>query len=154
MEIKELKSIDITNTDDKSIKTYNQFVEFIGELRTRDLPENIKNDINISIDKINYSILTEKELIKSIKKEQTLIIKQIEKELKIVPKNHYRNLWLVLGMSAFGLPLGVLFGISLGNIGLLGIGLPIGMVIGMLFGSRLDKKALNEGRQMNIEFKN
>jgi hypothetical protein len=34
---------------------------------------------------------------------------------------------MVLGMSAFGIPMGVAFGLSMGNIGLLGIGLPIGM---------------------------
>ena len=76
-----------------------------------------------------------------------------EKELKIVPKNYYRNLWMVLGMSAFGLPLGVAFGLSLGNIGLLAIGLPIGMAIGTLVGSKLDKKALESGKQLDIELK-
>ena len=76
-----------------------------------------------------------------------------EKELKIVTKNYYRNLWMVLGMSAFGLPLGVAFGLSLGNIGLLAIGLPIGMAIGTLVGSKLDKKALESGKQLDIELK-
>ena len=88
-----------------------------------------------------------------IKKKQNKIIKLTEKELKIVPKNYYRNLWMVLGMSAFGLPLGVAFGLSLGNIGLLAIGLPIGMAIGTLVGSKLDKKALESGKQLDIELK-
>jgi hypothetical protein len=57
-------------------------------------------------------------------------------------------------MTTFGLPIGVSIGLSLGNIGLLGIGLPIGMVIGLAFGSKLDKKALTENRQLNIELKN
>ena len=88
-----------------------------------------------------------------LKQKRFKIIKLLEKELKIVPKNYYRNLWFIVGMSVFGLPLGVAFGISIGNLGLLGIGLPIGMVIGIAVGSGMDKKAHKEGRQLNIEIK-
>ncbi len=56
-------------------------------------------------------------------------------------------------MAAFGIPLGVAFGISIGNMGLLGIGLPIGMVIGMAVGSVMDKKAVESGRQLDLEIK-
>jgi hypothetical protein len=56
-------------------------------------------------------------------------------------------------MSAFGLPLGAAIGLSVENIGLLGIGLPIGMGIGFVFGSSLDQKALKEGRQLDFEVK-
>ena len=74
--------------------------------------------------------------------------------MKIVPINHYRNLWMVIGMSAFGLPLGVAYGTSIGNIGMMAIGLPIGMVIGIAIGTNMDKKALADGRQLSIEIKN
>lgn len=60
---------------------------------------------------------------------------------------------MVLGMSAFGIPMGVAFGLSMGNIGLLGIGLPIGMGVGVGVGSYLDKKALTEGRQLDVDLK-
>lgn len=73
--------------------------------------------------------------------------------MKLVPKNYYRNLWMILGMTTFGLPLGVAFGLSLGNIGLLALGLPIGMVIGLAVGSSLDKKASENGKQLDIELK-
>lgn len=154
MEIKELNSIQNNFTDDKLTKIYNQFVELLNELNRRELPENIVSSVNLGIDKINSSTLTVKALIKSIKEEQTSILKQIEKELKLVPKNYYRNLWLVLGMTVFGLPIGASFGLIIGNIGLLGLGLPIGMAIGIAVGTKLDKKALNEGRQLSIEIKN
>lgn len=88
-----------------------------------------------------------------MKRQQTEILKFVEKELKIVPKNYYRNLWVALGMSAFGLPLGVAFGLSIGNMGLMALGLPIGMAIGVLVGSSMDKKALEQGRQLDIEIK-
>ena len=62
-------------------------------------------------------------------------------------------MWLALGMSTFGIPIGVAFGLSIGNIALLGAGLPIGMAIGLVVGSKMDKKAFEEGRQLNIELK-
>ena len=56
-------------------------------------------------------------------------------------------------MAAFGIPLGVAFGTSAGNMGLLGVGLPIGMVIGMAVGSDMDKKAFKDGKQLDLEIK-
>lgn len=153
MEFKELNNRQEILTDEKLFKSYNQFVKLLNELKKRELSEDLIKSVNLSVDKINSSTLTSKQLIKFIKKEQSSILKQIEKEHKIVPKNYYRNLWLALGMSAFGLPIGVALGLSVGNIGLLAIGLPIGMAIGLAFGSSLDKKALNEGRQLDIEIK-
>src|SRR5690606_18348317 len=102
---------------------------------------------------INVSTLTGNELRRLVKNKQTEIIKLMEKELKMVPKNYYRNLWLALGMSAFGLRLGVAFGSIMGNMGLLALGIHIGMVLGLVVGKRMDTKALEEGRQLEIELK-
>ena len=90
---------------------------------------------------------------KQLRKTQTSILSKIEKELKLVTKNHYRNTWLAVGMAAFGIPLGVAFGASLGNMAFLGIGLPIGMIIGMAVGTNMDTKAFDEGRQLDLEIK-
>jgi hypothetical protein len=119
-----------------------------------ELSQDIYKLINESIDILNSSRLSGAQLTKLIKQKQTAILKQVEKELKIVPKNYYRTLWMVIGMSAFGLPIGVAFGLSIGNLGLLALGLPIGMGIGIAVGMSMDKKAMNEGRQLNIEIKN
>jgi hypothetical protein len=73
--------------------------------------------------------------------------------MKLVPKDYYRSLWMTLGMSAFGIPMGVVFGISMGSMAYLGIGLPIGLVIGIAVGTAMDKKALEEGRQLDVEIK-
>lgn len=154
MSIKELSNRQNFSTDNKLNKIYSQFGELLNELRKRELPENIEKSVNDYIDQINSSTLTAIQLTKFIKQKQTSILKQIEKELKIVPKNYYRNMWILFGFTAFGLPIGVALSLSLGNIGLLGIGLPIGMAIGLAIGSSLDKKALTDGRQLNIEIKN
>lgn len=153
MKIKELKKRPDFNTNKKLFSAYAQLGECIMQLNKRELTDDIINSINKEIDQIHSISESEKELLKQIRKSQSKILKLIEKTLKIVTKNHYRNTWLAIGMAVFGIPLGVTFGLTLGNIGLLGIGLPIGMVIGMVVGSNLDKKALQEGRQLDMEIK-
>lgn len=153
MDIKELNYTHSTSAYKKLTNIYSQFGELLIELRKRDLPQNIEHLINSSVDEINSSTLTENQLTKLIKQKQTAILKQLEKEHKIVPKNYYRNMWMLLGFTAIGLPIGVAFGVSLKNLGLLGLGLPIGLAIGSVIGSSMDKKALHEGRQLPIEIK-
>lgn len=153
MEIKELKRRPGFDQDKKLINSYAQFDKLLTELKKKKLPEEIVNSINNGINKINSVSESDKQLRKQIRKTQASILKLIEKELKLVARNHYRNTWLAVGMAAFGIPLGVVFGISLGNMGLLGIGLPIGMVIGIAVGSVMDKKAFEEGKQLDFEIK-
>jgi hypothetical protein len=131
-----------------------QFVELIKDLNNKNLPDKTVKIINKQIEDLNSSLISGNGFIRQLIKKQTQIVKLLEKEHKLVPKNYYRNLWMVLGMSAIGIPIGVAFGVSIGNMGLLAIGLPIGMVVGLALGSGMDKKALKEGRQLNIELKN
>jgi hypothetical protein len=154
MNIKELKNREDFSNDDKLNRIYSQFGELLNELKKKELSQDVYKLINESVDILNLSTFNGTQLTKLLKQKQTAILKQVEKEHKIVPKNYYRTLWMVLGMSAFGLPIGVAFGLSIGNIGLLAIGLPIGMGIGIAVGMSMDKKAMNEGRQLNIEIKN
>ena len=151
MEIIQLTKIDSSNP--KIENSIVQFKKLIEILNTKNLPENIVKKINSEISILNSSEIVGNSFLHLLKKKQNTIAKLIEKELKLVPKNYYRNLWLVLGMSVFGLPLGVAFGLSIGYLGLLGIGLPIGMVIGLFVGSLMDKKAFESGRQIDIELK-
>lgn len=153
MNIIELKERQNFSTDTKTNRIYIQLGELLNQLRKRNLPENIIESVNQDIEVVNAASLIGNDFRKLVKQKQNKIIKLLEKDLKVVPKNYYRNMWLALGMSVFGLPIGVAFGASIGNMGLLGVGLPIGMAIGALVGSKMDKKALEEGRQLNIEIK-
>ncbi len=123
----------------------------LAELRNKDLPNNVVASVNDQVDTLNVMLIIDKAFNKQLKRSQASILKQIEKELKLVPKNHYRNAWLAIGMSAFGLPLGIAFGGSFDNMSFIGIGLPIGMAIGIAVGSALDKKASENGNQLNME---
>jgi hypothetical protein len=148
MKIIELKQRPGISENSKAYRPYVQFEKLIDELRKKELSEEITAFVNLDIEELN--LITVENLKNQVKKKQAKIITQLEKELKIVPKNHYRNTWLAIGMSIFGIPLGVAFGASLGNMALLGIGLPIGMVIGLAIGTGMDQKAFKEGRQLDI----
>ena len=151
MEINALKKRDGIEGNKKLTDLYVQFEKLLSELRKREIPDEVVQSINTSIDLVDPALEPEKEYIKQLRKTQTDILSRIEKELKLVPKNHYRNVWLALGIAAFGVPLGVLFGIILDNMGFMGIGLPIGIPIGLAIGTLLDKKAADEGRQLDVE---
>lgn len=80
----------------------------------------------------------------------TDITKIMLKEYKYVTPRYYTSLWMVLGMTIFGVPFGVIFGAALDNMAFLSIGMPIGMPIGMAIGAGKDKQAENEGKVLNI----
>ena len=151
MEIKELNQKPNIQQHKKLMSAYTQFNNLLLALNTQELPDEIVIFINTKIDHINAISNSEKELKKELTKSQSSMLHKIEKELKLVPKNYYRNTWLAIGMAAFGIPLGVVFGAALGNMGFLGIGLPIGMVIGLAVGTQMDKKAFEEERQLDLE---
>jgi hypothetical protein len=139
--------------DTKTKALYDQLQHLLNELDKKKISEETVQKINSETAAISATSLRDKDLYKMLKQKQTGIIKLLEKEHKIVPKNYYRNLWLAAGMGAFGLPIGVAFGLLMGNIALLSIGLPIGMGIGVAVGTSLDKKAEAEGRQLDVEIK-
>ncbi|MBT8263706.1 MAG: hypothetical protein KJN75_00065 [Muriicola sp.] len=115
------------------------------------MPENVLSTINGEIEILNAILDTDKAFKKGLGKAKNTIIKLLEKELKIVPKFYYRRLWMVLGMTVFGIPIGITFGAGTNNYGMLGVGIPIGMGIGIAIGTEMDRKAEVEGRQLDID---
>ena len=150
MNIKEIDKKPDIGKDKKLMRKFSDFEKLINELKKREVPSEIVNSVNQDIEKINSFVGSNRSLLKQLRKKQSGIMKLIEKELKLVTKNYYRNLWLALGM-AFGIPFGVVFGISLDNMAFLGIGIPIGIAIGIAIGTAMDKKASDEGRQLDLE---
>ena len=130
-----------------------QYRKLLNELRKKELPRTIIEFINQDIEDLNSTSLTSNQFGKLVIQKQTKLLNLLQKELKIVPKNHYLNLWLILGMSAFGAPLGVALGLGMDNFLFLAIGLPIGLAIGIGIGLRKDKKTSDEGRQLEVEMK-
>jgi hypothetical protein len=153
MEIKTLhKSPDIEQHK-KLNKIFADFEKLINELKKREIPSEIIDSINQDIDEINSFPGSNKELLKLLRNTQFNVLKLIKKDLKLVPKNHYRNMWMAIGMAAFGIPFGVAFGVSLGNMAFIAIGIPIGMAVGIGVGTAMDKKAVENGKQLDLEIK-
>jgi hypothetical protein len=92
------------------------------------------------------------EFFKVLRRTKIKILRLVEKQLKLVSKNHYRNAWMAIGI-ALGVPFGVVFGNSFDNMAYIGIGIPIGMAIGIGIGTAMDAKAFKEGRQLDLELK-
>lgn len=141
-------SIQANEKLDKAFTTLESLIDALGE---KDLPQDVADFINQHIEGINAFSGTEKELLKRIQTAQREVLKRLEKQLKLVPKNYYRKLWMALGMTVYGLPFGVAMGAALGSMAFLGIGLPIGMAIGLALGSGMDNKAKAEGRQLDVD---
>jgi len=135
----------------KLVKRYAYLQLLLKELRTKDIPDPMVTNINQHIQVLNSFDGKLKELSKLVQKTIRKILNQLEKDLKIVPKNLFRAPWIAIGMTGFGVPLGVSVGASMGNMGFIGSGIPIGMVIGMAIGAGMDKKAAKEGRQLQLE---
>lgn len=146
-----IKLKEIENSSETPI--YAQLGALLQELEKKTLSDEVVQSINREIEELNSGTLNGPSLEKFAKQKQTNIVKLVEKHHKIVPKNYYRNLWLAIGMSAIGIPLGMLYGLLMGNMALFAIGLPIGLGIGVTIGSNMDKKAATEGRQLDIELK-
>ena len=151
MQIKDLTRREFTIESTRTRNTFLQFEKLLNELRGKNLKIEIIEHINRDIDEINSVIATGDSFRRLIKKRETKIIEILEKTMKLVPINYYRNYWMSVGLAAFGLPLGVVFGTVFGNMAFIGVGLPLGLVIGQAVGTHMDKKAKEEGRQLNLK---
>lgn len=127
-----------------------KFQELIKALSDHEISESVLQSINDEIEKANQA-QSESALTQQLQKSFKNILKTAEKELNLVAKDHYRNMWLALGMTAFGIPFGLALGAAVNNYGLMAVGLPIGFGIGIAIGNKKDKEALEQGRQLDVE---
>jgi hypothetical protein len=125
--------------------------QLLTELQQHKLPDTTIDYINHQLGELNAKDTRDPKLYRAVFSTYNTILKYLEKEHKLVPKGYYQKIWMVLGMSIFGVPMGVAFGTTMGNMAFLGTGIPLGMVIGMAVGSGMDKKAEKEGRQFNFK---
>jgi hypothetical protein len=135
----------------KQQDSWQKLQDLLGELEGVDLQAAHEAIIEDGIKELNALDKNDRKLLMLSQKFKNKIFTSLEKDLKIVPKGFYRTRWMIIGMSAFGIPFGVTFGISMDNMGLIGLGLPIGMGIGLAIGAGMDQKAQKEGRQLVAE---
>ncbi|GAA0878396.1 hypothetical protein GCM10009119_13640 [Algoriphagus jejuensis] len=133
----------------KLAKAAHNLSSLLSAIEQKAIPETQTQKINEAIAGVNSFPGPDPELVKQFKSAQIGILSLLESDLQLVPKNHYQNQWLALGLAAFGIPLGVAFGAALGNMAFIGIGIPIGMSIGIAVGTSKDNQAKLEGRQLD-----
>lgn len=136
---------------DKSVlKAFNKIDKSISVIGNLPLSDTSISLINKDIEEINsYEGKLKKYRNKLIVKNHN-ILELVRKNHGYVHEKYYQNQWMAIGMSTFGISFGVVFGMLFDNIGLLGMGLPFGMLLGIVIGKEKDKKAKQEGKQINI----
>lgn len=127
-----------------------QLQKLIPLLNIRNIQEEIAIQIDERIRALNSFKGSRKQFVKKIKSSKKAIFELLQKNLGLVPKMYYTNLWMPLGMSVFGLPIGVVLSAITHNVAFIGIGLPIGLALGSLYGKHLDKKAEEEHKVLNL----
>lgn len=153
MEIKNLKDRPEIEQNSRLNKKYVQFEKLINELRYKKLNDDVIIIINDNINSINSISNLDNRFSKLLKNTQSKILKIIKKHHKLTTENHYRNIWLALGIGAFGVPIGVIIGAITGNMAFIAIGIPIGFGIGITIGTMMDNKLKDQGKQLALEIK-
>ncbi|HET8859330.1 hypothetical protein [Marivirga sp.] len=128
-------------------KRVEQFEQLVEALSEKEITASIEKAINTEIEKLNNN-QSKSSLPLQFQKSIQEILKVTEKELNLVAENHYTFLWIVLGMAAFGLPIGILVALALDNLAFMSMGLGIGMAIGVGVGAQKDKQAKIDGKQI------
>ena len=111
---------------------------------------------NEDIDSVSGDISELKDMVAKtpqladLKHAKSALLSALQKHYGLIKPGHHQQTWMALGMAAFGIPLGVVFGVTLSNIAFFAIGLPIGLAIGLGVGSSMDKKAAAEGKVLQV----
>ncbi|TAE72879.1 MAG: hypothetical protein EAY68_00075 [Bacteroidetes bacterium] len=134
-------------------KIWNEYDAILGELAFKNISEAVVTEINTHTAELNAADGASKGFTRLVFKKKAVVLQLLLKQHKIVPAGYYKQIMSLLGFSGIGLPIGAAIGTFTGNMGLLGVGLPFGMIIGFLMGKRLDAKAAEEGRQIQISHK-
>ncbi|MEL7533701.1 MAG: hypothetical protein AAFN10_20480 [Bacteroidota bacterium] len=136
--------------NDRLRKSFDKTQALIEDLNQRELPPETKAAIQAQVENLNSSPEELKAYKKALRKAYSAIVRIVKKDMNLSTKGYYMTMGMSLGMAAFGIPLGIMFGAAMDNMGLMSIGIPIGLGIGMSIGTAMDQKAAKEGRQLSI----
>ncbi|OEK07014.1 hypothetical protein [Roseivirga misakiensis] len=128
-------------------KVLDTLIKIFRQLEEREIDI---NTINQHTTAIHNELKSDALSYGQISKLQTGLTQALLKEHGLSTKGYYQNLWMVLGMSMFGIPLGLIFGLTLGSFAFFALGLPIGMPIGIAIGMQKEKEAQNAGTVLEV----
>lgn len=138
------------NRSKKLNKRLSKLDQLLQALGKKELPEKAEEVINTAVHSVNHFHGDENDLASQAKTAYSSLYSYVTKELNLVPKGFYQQMWIGLGMALFGMPIGIAMGSALGNFAFLGIGPALGLPIGIAIGTQKDKKAEEEGRQLDM----
>ncbi|MDO6390620.1 hypothetical protein Q4E40_10820 [Pontibacter sp. BT731] len=130
---------------------FDRMQKLIDALNSKAIPEGIAAAIMQQLEPLNRLEIPAPQHAAKLKETRGAILKLVEKQLKLVPQKHHQKLWMALGISALGIPFGIVFALTLKNFAFLGLGMPIGIGMGIAVGTKLDEQAKAEGRQLDLE---
>ncbi len=136
--------------NDKLGLAYHRLQNLLAIANTKSLTAESLQEINAKIHELNTSTKINGAFLSLVQLKESEIIEIIEKDSKAVPAGHYTKRWTAIGMTAIGIPIGLVIGLLIDNIALLAIGIPIGFGIGVFIGKLMDSKAAEEGRQYSL----
>ncbi len=131
---------------ERSLRQYNKLLKLLQDkpLETETI-DFITNQVK-SIESLNLQL---KNSSRKIKKSKQQLLSYLQKNEGIYPKNHFITLYMAVGMTAIGLPAGILLSFLVNNTAFLGVGLPIGLSIGLALGHQKDLQIKAKGKQIN-----
>ncbi|MCE7992779.1 MAG: hypothetical protein HEP71_12400 [Roseivirga sp.] len=138
---KRLKSV----SDEKIEKSLNELILVFEDLDRREIPTESVADL---LKRLKNILVAELQL-KQINRLKTDLLSALRKQYGLVTPKYYQTLWMILGMTIFGVPFGMIFSLAIDNMAFLGLGFGFGMPIGMAIGIAKDKKALEDGMVIN-----
>ena len=127
-----------------------EITALLEHLEVRHLPEASVDWINEQIKGWNNRKVASEDDEKELKLLKKEILSYLQKQHNLVPEGYYSTLWMTLGISAFGLPFGVVLYALTDNSAFIAVGLPLGIAFGFAFGAFLDRKAEKEKRIMKF----
>lgn len=122
--------------------------ELISEINTKNISKELKDQFRQDLNELHDFSGKARKLAAQIRKKRNKWLDLLLKEHGLVSKGYYQNFYMPVGMTAIGLPLGVIISNLSDNTGYIALGLPIGMIAGMIYGMSRDTKAKREGRQL------
>lgn len=151
MTFTQLKSKPAYKTNEELKQKFLEFKKLIVAMKKKKIPAEQIEEINAEMELINTFDGDEAALLKQYKNSLAGIISMLESKLSLVPKGYYRNKWMAIGIALFGVVLGTVFGVVMDNMAFIALGIPFGVGIGLAIGRRKDKKAFDNGNQLDIE---
>lgn len=148
-----LISRSFTSGESKKSRRYQQLGSLLTAVREKLLPDDTMQLVDQEIAHLNSIDDDQPHFIRDLNFVQQRILRLVGDRHKIFPKHHFRNQWMILGMTSFGIPVGIMIGLVMKNMAQIGAGIPIGMVVGMSIGMKMDDKVLTEGRQLDFVVK-